>query len=169
MAWATGTSKKKLTAGFTCWILTHLLIIKLLSVWTYNYGASDFKTTWDMQKHFRSIHRTELLPLFKKENKPQECVILLATVSEVKGGRWEGTGQGKGGNGSARGAAAWLLLSQQSSVQPQAVTSACSCAQTFALFTAGCAVCRTAGLQLSLTQAALVGLNWPGRLKKYLA
>lgn len=42
-----------------------------------------------MQKSFHIIHRTELLPLFKKENKPLECVILLAAVREVKGGRWE--------------------------------------------------------------------------------
>lgn len=48
-----------------------------------------------MQKRFHIIHRTELLPLFKKENKPQECGILLATVNEVKGGRWEGMAKAK--------------------------------------------------------------------------
>lgn len=61
-------------------------------------------------------------------------------------------------NGSEWEAEDLLLLVQQSEAQaqPQAVTSAHSCAQTFALLLAWCAMWTTAGLKSSLTQTALL-------------
>lgn len=87
-------------------------------------------------------------------------------MSEVKG-RQRG-GERKNGSGSAWGGRIYCSQSvpqSEAQAQPQAVTSAGSCAWPFALQQDWCAVWTTAGLKSSLTQTASLWINWPGILK----
>lgn len=59
----------------------------------------------------------------------------LATVSEVMGGQAERRGKEERSGGGGSGSCTAVSTQPRAQAQPQMVTSACSCARTFVLFT----------------------------------
>lgn len=151
--------------------------MKQRSICMYIYSISDFKIKQDIWKSSHISHWTGCF-LFKKKKKEKskEKTEEKKTLQSVWfcwplwARRREGRGTRRRENRPEQGEKDSPLWVQPSRVwaQPQVVTSARSCAPTFAPLLAWGAVWTTAGPKSPLTQTALLGINWPGLLKQHL-